>query len=123
MVVDNRRRSIGGYDSNAAKSFFNSLKKVLLGVDFSPVSDILFSVMRDKTIFKLTWKNEDSNRVSSREFENEKGVDHSGSMAALNLAQQADNNGWPWIIEKNGETMCHGQGGDLLEMRLFPTCG
>ena len=100
-----------------------TLKKVLLKVDFSPVSDILFSVMRDKTIFKLTWKDEDGNRVSSREFENEKGVDHSGSMAALNLAQQADNNGWPWIIEKNGETMSHGQGGDLLEMRLFPTCG
>ena len=80
-------------------------------VDFFGSCAILFAVMRDKTIFKLTWKDEDSNRVSSREFENEKGVDHSGSMAALNLAQQADNNGWPWIIEKNGETMCHGQGG------------
>ena len=93
-------------------------------VDFFGGCAILFAVMRDKTIFKLTWKDEDSNRVSSREFENEKGVDHSGSMAALNLAQQADNNGWPWIIEKNGETMCHGQGGDLLDRgRLFPTCG
>ena len=49
--------------------------------------------MRDKTIFKLTWKDEDSNRVSSREFENEKGVDHSGSMAALNMAQVIDGNG------------------------------
>ena len=80
-------------------------------------------VVKDKTIFKLTWKDEDSNRVSSREFENEKGVDHSGSIAALNMAQVIDGNGWPWIIEKNGETMCHGWGGDLLEMRLFPTCG
>ena len=71
---------------------------------------ILFAVMRDKTIFKLTWKDEDSNRVNSREFENEKGVDHSGSMTALNMAQVINDNGWPWIIEKNGETMCHGWG-------------
>ena len=91
---------------------------------FEAKYETILTVMRDKTIFKLTWKDEDSNRVSSREFENEKGVDHSGSMAALNMAQVIDGNGWPWIIEKNGETMCHGWGGDLLDRgRLFPTCG
>ena len=83
----------------------------------------MISTERLATKFVLTWKDEDSNRVNSKEFVNEVGKDHSGSMAALNMAQVIDGNGWPWIIEKNGETMCHGQGGDLLEMRLFPTCG
>ena len=40
-------------------------------------------VMKDKTIFKLTWKDEDSGRVNSKEFVNEIGKDHSGSMDAL----------------------------------------
>ena len=81
-------------------------------------------VMRDKNILKLTCKDEESNRVNSKEFVNKIGKDHSGSMAALNMAHVIDGNGWPWIIEKNGETMCHGQGGDLLDRgRLFPTCG
>ena len=79
---------------------------------------------RLETKFVLTWKDEDSNRVNSKEFVNEIGKDHSGSMAALNMAQVINDNGWPWIIEKNGETMCHGQGGDLLDRgRVFPTCG
>jgi len=77
-----------------------------------------------ETKFVLTWKDEDSNRVSSKEFVNKIGKDHSGSMDALNMASVIDGNGWPWIIEKNGETMCHGWGGDLLDMgRIFPTCG
>ena len=102
-------------------------------VDFLGVSDILFCVMREKTMisterlatkFVLTWKDEDSNRVNSKEFVNEIGKDHSGSMAALNMAHVINENGWPWIIEKNGETSCHGNGGDLLDRgRLFPTCG
>ena len=91
---------------------------------FEAKYETILTVMRDKTIFKLTWKDEDSNRVNSKEFVNEIGKDHSGSMAALNMAHVIDGNGWPWIIEKNGETMCHGWGGDLLDRgRLFPTCG
>jgi len=48
--------------------------------------------------YTLYWKNEDTKRVSSKDFTNEAGVDHSAMDKALELAQQADDNMWPWIL-------------------------
>ena len=48
--------------------------------------------MRDMKTYTLYWKNEDTNRVSSKDFTSEPGVDHSAMDAALELAQQADTN-------------------------------
>ena len=70
--------------------------------------------MRDMKTYTLYWKNEDTNRVSSKEFTNEPGVDHSAMDKALELAQQAGTNMWPWILEEDGCTVAHGWGGDLL---------
>jgi len=85
---------------------------------------ILFAVMRDKMIYELTWKNEDTNRVSSKKFAGEAGKDHSAMDAALELAQEADGNLWPWVLERDGQEIASGWGGDQLNRgRLFPTCG
>ena len=55
--------------------------------------------------YTLYWKNEDTNRVSSKDFTSEPGVDHSAMDAALELAQEADTNMWPWILEEDGCTV------------------
>ena len=83
-------------------------------VDFSKNSDILISVMRDMITYELSWLNEDTNRVGSKKFTGKAGKDHSAMDEALELAQKADTNMWPWILEEDGCTVAHGWGGDLL---------
>jgi hypothetical protein len=91
---------------------------------FNRKSVILFEVMRDMIEYKLTWKNEDTNRVSSRKFTGEDGKDHSAMDEALELAQEADGNLWPWTLERDGHEVAYGWGGEgLTRGRLFPTCG
>jgi len=86
--------------------------------------DLIDGVMRDKMTYKLTWKNEDTNRVSSKEFTGEVGKDHSAMDSAMELAQEADGNLWPWVLERDGHEVASGWGGDQLNRgRLFPTCG
>ena len=75
--------------------------------------------MRDKMTYKLTWKNEDTNRVSSKEFTGEAGKDHSAMDKALELAQSADTNMWPWILERDGHEVASGWGGDQFDMRRW----
>ena len=70
--------------------------------------------MRDKMLYELSWKNEDTNRVSSKKFTGEEGKDHSAMDAALELAQEADGNMWPWVLERDGQEIASGGGGDLL---------
>lgn len=85
---------------------------------------ILFAVMRDKIMYKLTWKDEDTNRVSSKEFTGQSGVDHSAMDDALAMAQVVDGNLWPWSLERDGQEISYGWGGEQLTRgRLFPTCG
>jgi hypothetical protein len=84
----------------------------------------LYPVMRDRKTYTITWKDEDSNRVSSKDFTNKEGIDHSGMDEALAIAQQADTNMWPWVLEEDGTEVAHGWGGDQMgNGRLFPTCG
>ena len=91
---------------------------------FTEKSDILFAVMRDKMTYELSWKNEDTNRVSSKKFTGEDGKDHSAMDAALELAQQADGNMWPWVLERDGQEIASGWGGsELDEGRLFDALG
>ena len=59
--------------------------------------------MRDRIEYKLTWKNEDTNRVSSKKFTGEDGKDHSAMDDALELAQEANGNMWPWVLERDGQ--------------------
>lgn len=72
--------------------------------------------------YTITWKNEDTNRVSSKHFDNKLGVDHSGMDEALAVAQEADGNMWPWVLEEDDAVVAHGWGGDQLGVKLFPTC-
>jgi hypothetical protein len=86
----------------------------------------MFSVMRDTMMtYELTWLNEDTNRVSSKKFVGEAGKDHSAMDKALELAQEADTNMWPWLLERDGHEVASGWNGDavLNRGRLFPTCG
>ena len=80
---------------------------------------ILFLVMREKMIYTLYWKNEDTNRVSHKDFMGEDGVDHSAMDAAMELAQEADTNMWPWLLERDGLEVAHGWGGDLIGSYRF----
>jgi hypothetical protein len=71
------------------------------------------------TRFILTWHDLGADNFAEREFFNEKGKDHSGSMAALNLASIIDGHCWPWKIEKvlpeGGKKLTsHGRGGAAL---------
>jgi len=75
--------------------------------------------MRDMKTYTLYWKNEDTNRVSSKDFTSEPGVDHSAMDKALELAQDADTNMWPWLLEEEGCTVAHGWGGDMLGSYRF----
>ena len=72
--------------------------------------------------YTITWKNEDTNRVSSKHFDNKSGIDHSGMDEALAVAQEADGNMWPWVLEEDDAVVAHGWGGDPLGVKLFPTC-
>ena len=95
-----------------------------LMVDFFGGCAILFAVMRDEITYEVSWRDEDTNCVSSKKFTNERGKDHSAFDAACEMAQVLDGNMWPWIIERDGEEILHGWGGDQLNRgRLFPTCG
>ena len=88
-------------------------------LDFLLKSDTINPVMRDMKTYTLHWKNEDTNRVSTKDFTNESGVDHSAMDKALELAQEADTNMWPWILEEDGCTIAHGWGGDNLGAYRF----
>ena len=88
-------------------------------VDILLKSDKIIPVMRDMKTYTLYWKNEDTNRVSSKDFSNEAGADHSAMDKALELAQEADTNMWPWILEEDGCEVAHGWGGDLLGAYRF----
>ena len=65
-------------------------------------------VMRDAMKYKLTWKDEDTNRVSSNEFTGQDGEDHSAFDDAFAMASVVDGNLWPWVIERDGEQIAHG---------------
>jgi len=65
-------------------------------------------------IYTLYWKNEDTNRVSHKDFMGKAGVDHSAMDAAMELAQEADTNMWPWLLERDGIEVAHGWGGDQI---------
>ena len=70
-------------------------------------------------IYTLYWKNEDTNRVSHKDFMSKDGVDHSAMDAAMELAQEADTNMWPWLLERDGIEVAHGWGGDLIGSYRF----
>ncbi len=88
-------------------------------LDFFQNCAILFLVMREKMIYTLYWKNEDTNRVSHKDFTGKDGVDHSAMDAAMELAQEADTNMWPWLLERDGIEVAHGWGGDQLGSYRF----
>ena len=48
--------------------------------------------------YTLYWKDEDTNRVRSEEFSNKTGWDHSAMNAALEMAEEANDNGFPWVL-------------------------
>jgi hypothetical protein len=96
-----------------------SVRKSKIVVDFSEDCDKIIPVMRDMKTYTLYWKNEDTNRVSSKDFTSKPGVDHSAMDEALELAQEADTNMWPWILEEDGCTVAHGWGGDMLGAYRF----
>ena len=81
--------------------------------------------MRDMITYELSWLNEDTNRVGSKKFTGKAGKDHSAMDEALELAQQADTNMWPWLLERDGQEVASGwNGGEVLNRpKLFPTCG
>ena len=75
--------------------------------------------MRDMKTYTLYWKDEDTNRVRSEEFSNKTGWDHSAMDAALEMAQEADTNMFPWLLEEDGCTVAHGWGGDMIGAYRF----
>jgi hypothetical protein len=83
-------------------------------LDFCGDCAILYPVMRDKMIYTVYWKNEDTNRVSHKDFTGQDGVDHSAMDDAMEHAQVVDGNMWPWLLERDGEEVAYGWGGDLL---------
>ena len=74
----------------------------------------LFEVMRDMKTYKLYWKDEDTNRVRREEFSNKTGWDHSAMDAALEMAEEADANLFPWLLEEDGYVGAFGRGGERL---------
>ena len=72
--------------------------------------------MREKMTYTVYWKNEDTNRVNSKDFT---GVEGGIMVEALEFAQDADTNMWPWLLERDGEEVAHGWGGDLLGSYRF----
>ena len=76
--------------------------------------DSIIPVMRDKMTYTVYWKNEDTNRVNSKDFTGQDGVDHSAMDEALEFTQDADTNMWPWLLERDGVEIAYGWGGDLL---------
>ena len=88
-------------------------------LDFFQNCAILFLVMREKMTYTLYWKNEDTNRVSHKDFMDRDGIDHSAMDDAMELAQQADTNMWPWLLERDGVEVAHGWGGDLIGSYRF----
>ena len=75
---------------------------------------ILFAVMRDKMTYTVYWKDEDTNRVSHKDFTGQDGIDHSAMDDAMALAQVADGNMWPWLMERDGVEVAYGWGGDMI---------
>ena len=86
-------------------------KKWDLKVDFFQKSDKIISVIRTYTLY---WKDEDTNRVRSEEFSNKTGWDHSAMDAALEMAEEADANLFPWLLEEDGFVVAFGRGGERL---------
>tara|TARA_Y100000401_G_scaffold69558_1_gene55722 strand:+ start:110 stop:355 length:246 start_codon:yes stop_codon:yes gene_type:complete len=79
--------------------------------------------MRDMKTYILYWKDEDTNRVRSEEFSNKTGWDHSAMNAALEMAEEANANMFPWLLEEDGCMVASGWNGDVVLNRpkLFPT--
>ena len=81
------------------------------------------------TIYEITWKDEDANRVHNKKFKSEygfrgDGVDHVALQEALEYAQAADAAMSPWVIECDGFEIASGWGGsELDEGRLFDALG
>jgi hypothetical protein len=77
------------------------------------------------TIYKFTWKDEDTNRVYTKKFKSEygfrgDGVDHAALQDALEYAQAADATMSPWVIDCDGHEVASAWGGSQLdEGRLF----
>ena len=69
--------------------------------------------------YTLYWKDEDTNKVSSKDFFNKPGIDHSAIDDAFDLAQQADTNMQPWMLEEDGCEISSGWGGDQLGSYRF----
>ena len=59
--------------------------------------------------YTLYWKDEDTNRVRSEEFSNKTGWDHSAMNAALEMAEEADANLFPWLLEEDGYVVAFGR--------------
>jgi len=75
----------------------------------------LGSVMRNKMTYTVYWKNEDTNRVSSKDFSGQDGI----MVEALEFAQDAETNMWPWLLERDGVEVAYGWGGDQLGSYRF----
>ena len=71
--------------------------------------------MRNKMTYTVYWKNEDTNRVNSKDFSGQDGI----MVEALEFAQDADTNMWPWLLESDGVEVAYGWGGDQLGSYRF----
>ena len=78
---------------------------------FAGKCGLIIPVMRTYTLY---WKDEDTNRVRSEEFSNKTGWDHSAMDAALEMAEEADANLFPWLLEEDGFVVAFGRGGEYL---------
>jgi len=78
---------------------------------FAEKCGLIIPVMRTYTLY---WKDEDTNRVRSEEFSNKTGWDHSAMDAALEMAEEADANLFPWLLEEDGYVVAFGRGGEYL---------
>jgi len=82
---------------------------------FAGKCGLIIPVMRTYT---LHWKDEDTNRVRSEEFSNKTGWDHSAMDAALEMAEEADTNLFPWLLEEDGYVVAFGRGGERLRSAI-----
>ena len=83
---------------------------------FAGKCGLIIPVMRTYTLY---WKDEDTNRVRSEEFSNKTGWDHSAMNAALEMAEEASDNGFPWLLEEDDTVVAHGWGGDSIGAYRF----
>ncbi len=67
---------------------------------FAGKCGLIIPVMRTYTLY---WKDEDTNRVRSSAMD-----------AALEMAEEADANLFPWLLEEDGYVVAFGRGGEYL---------